>query len=67
MLGAGESPSVQMLAVASTRLSIDDAAVVMVCRSLMCSCTLRLLVLDGWSFRMNVSAILLPVTVCCDD
>lgn len=55
MLGVGESQSVQMLVLASPRLSVDDGAVQRVSRALMCCPTLRLLVLDGWSFRLEVS------------
>lgn len=54
VLGVGESQSVQMLVLASPRLSVDDAAVQRLVRALMCCATLRLLVLDGWSVRMEV-------------
>lgn len=54
MLGAGESRSVQMLVLSSARLSVDDAPAVMMVRALMCCSTMRLLVLDGWSYRFEV-------------
>lgn len=55
ILGASESSCLQMLSVGSQRLSLDDAVTVMCARALTSCTTLRLLSLDGWSFRIDVS------------
>lgn len=56
VLGAGESPSLQMLSLGSPRLALEDTAVQMSARALGSCITLRLLSLDGWSFRIeNIS------------
>jgi hypothetical protein len=58
LLGAGESPSLQMISLNSPRLALEDAAVGMSARALGSCITLRLLSLDGWSFRIeNVSTL----------
>lgn len=53
VLGAGESPSLQMLSLGSPRLALEDTAVAMAARALGSCITLRLLSLDGWSFRID--------------
>ncbi|XP_065074702.1 uncharacterized protein LOC135698583, partial [Ochlerotatus camptorhynchus] len=58
VLGASESPSLQMLSLGSPRIALEDAAVGMSARALGSCITLRLLSLDGWSFRIeNVSTL----------
>lgn len=58
VLGASESPSLQMMSLGSPRLVLEDTAVAMSARALGCCITLRLLSLDGWSFRIeNVSTL----------
>lgn len=54
ILGAGESTSLQMLSLASPRLALEDGASGMAARALANCPTLRLLNLDGWSFRIEV-------------
>lgn len=54
ILGAGESQSLQMMVLSSPRIVLDDNAVTMTVRSFANCRTLRLLVLDGWSFRVEV-------------
>ncbi|XP_058464840.1 uncharacterized protein LOC131438680 [Malaya genurostris] len=53
VLGASESPSLQMLSLGSPRIALEDAAVGMSARALGSCITLRLLSLDGWSFRID--------------
>lgn len=53
VLGAGESPSLQMLSLGSPRLILEDTAITMSARSLGSCITLRLLSLDGWSFKFE--------------
>lgn len=57
ILGAGESTSLQMLSLASPRLALEDGASGMAARALANCHTLRLLNLDGWSFRIEVIVI----------
>lgn len=58
VLGASESPSLQMMSLASHRLALEDAAVGMCARALGSCITLRLLSLDGWNFRIeNISTL----------
>lgn len=54
VLGAGESMSLQMMILSSPRIALDDTAVSMAARSFANCPTLRLLGLDGWSFRVEV-------------
>ncbi|EDS29102.1 conserved hypothetical protein [Culex quinquefasciatus] len=53
VLGASESPTLQMLSLGSPRIALEDAAVGMSARALGSCITLRLLSLDGWSFRIE--------------
>ncbi|XP_058812360.1 uncharacterized protein LOC131676943 [Topomyia yanbarensis] len=53
VLGASESPTLQMLSLGSPRIALEDAAVGMSARALGSCITLRLLSLDGWSFRID--------------
>ncbi|XP_035895256.1 uncharacterized protein LOC118504640 [Anopheles stephensi] len=53
VLGASESPSLQMMSLGSPRIALEDAAVGMSARALGSCITLRLLSLDGWSFRIE--------------
>lgn len=55
LLGCGESASLQMMSLSSTRLALEDGAAAMAARALADCCSLRLLSLDGWSFRVEVS------------
>lgn len=58
VLGAGESISLQMLSLASPRLALEDGATAMAARALSNCMSLRLMSLDGWSFRVDVSIVL---------
>uniref|UniRef100_A0AAG5CQG3 NACHT domain-containing protein n=1 Tax=Anopheles atroparvus TaxID=41427 RepID=A0AAG5CQG3_ANOAO len=53
VLGASESPCLQMMSLGSPRIALEDAAVGMSARALGSCITLRLLSLDGWSFRIE--------------
>lgn len=53
VLGASESPCLQMLSLGSPRLVLEDTAIMMTARSLASCITLRLLSLDGWSFKFE--------------
>lgn len=55
LLGAGESTSLQMMSLASPRLTLEDGATAMAAKALSNCVTLRLLNMDGWSFRIEVS------------
>lgn len=55
ILGASESPCLQMLSIGSQRLSLDDSIIVMCARSLSSCPALRLLSIDGWTLRVEVS------------
>lgn len=55
LLGAGESISLQMMSLASPRLALEDGATAMAARALSNCMSLRLLSMDGWSFRVEVS------------
>lgn len=55
LLGCGESISLQMMSLASTRLVLEDGATAMSSRALANCVSLRLLSLDGWTFRVDVS------------
>lgn len=55
IIGAGESRSLQLMCLSSPRLSLEDGAIEMIARSLANCQSLRLLILDGWSFRVEVS------------
>lgn len=58
VLGAGESVSLQMMSLGSLRLALEDSATSMSARALANSISLRLLSVDGWSFRVDVSCTL---------
>lgn len=58
LLGCGESVSLQMMSLASTRLVLEDGATAMSARALANCGSLKLLCLDGWTFRVDVSCIL---------
>lgn len=53
ILGTSESSSLQMLNFASPRLVLEDAVIEMSAKALSCCSTLRLLGLDGWSFKFD--------------
>ena len=55
LLGCSESVSLQMMSLASTRLVLEDGATAMSARALSNCASLRLLCLDGWTFRIDVS------------
>lgn len=57
LIGAGESVSLQMMSLSSPRLALEDGATAMAARALANCVSLRLLSLDGWSFRVDVSFI----------
>lgn len=54
IIGASESMCIQMLSFGSPRLNLEDSAISMCSRALTSCSTLRLLSLDGWSFRIEV-------------
>lgn len=54
VLGAGESQCLQMMILSSPRIVLDDTVIAMTVRSFANCRTLRLLGLDGWSFRAEV-------------
>lgn len=54
VLGAGESTSLQMMSLASPRLTLEDGATAMAAKALSNCVTLRLINMDGWSFRIEV-------------
>lgn len=54
ILGACESPCLQMLSIGSQRLNLDDTILVMCARALTSCSTLRLLSIDGWCLRLEV-------------
>lgn len=58
VLGAGESQSMQMMILSSPRIALDDTAVALTVRSFANCRTLRLLGLDGWSFRVEVGSLI---------
>ncbi|XP_049962189.1 uncharacterized protein LOC126482252 [Schistocerca serialis cubense] len=51
LLGLADSASLQLLDLGSQRLCLDDGAAQLVCQALARNSTLRLLSLDGWTFR----------------
>lgn len=55
ILGASESSCLQMLSIGSQRLNLDDSVVVMCAKALTSCSTLRLLSIDGWCLRIDVS------------
>lgn len=55
IIGAGESPCLQMISLGSPRLALEDGAITMTARALSSCPTLRLLSIEGWSFRIEVS------------
>ncbi|KAL5282564.1 hypothetical protein ACFFRR_005584 [Megaselia abdita] len=59
IIGASESMCIQMLSIGSPRLNLEDSAISMCSRALTTCSTLRLLSLDGWSFRIENSTTLL--------
>lgn len=54
IIGAGDSKSLQLMCLSSPRLSLEDSAIEMIVRSLTNCQSLRLLIIDGWSFRIEV-------------
>lgn len=61
ILGAGESTCLQMLSLSSPRLVLEDQVVAMAARALSSCITLRLLVLDGWTFKVENIATLAAI------
>lgn len=61
VLGCSESPSLQMLSLGSPRLILEDTAITMSARALGSCITLRLLSLDGWTFKFETLATLAQV------
>ncbi|KAJ6638733.1 hypothetical protein Bhyg_11471 [Pseudolycoriella hygida] len=61
IIGAAESNSLQLMCLSSPRLSLDDIAIEMIARSLANCLSLRLLILDGWSFRIESEPTILAV------
>ncbi|XP_049827178.1 uncharacterized protein LOC126266735 [Schistocerca gregaria] len=53
LLGLADSASLQLLDLGSQRLCLDDGAAQLVCQALARNSTLRLLSLDGWTFRIE--------------
>lgn len=59
LLALHEAPTLQLLDLASPRLVLTDAPAQMLCHALARSPALRLLGLDGWTFRVEVILIFL--------
>lgn len=55
LLGCAESNSLQMMNLASQRIQLEDHATGMSAQALANCASLRLLCLDGWTFRIDVS------------
>lgn len=53
ILGAGESTCLQMISLGSPRLALEDGAIAMTARALANCVTLRLLSVDGWTFKIE--------------
>uniref|UniRef100_A0A1B0DKC6 NACHT domain-containing protein n=1 Tax=Phlebotomus papatasi TaxID=29031 RepID=A0A1B0DKC6_PHLPP len=53
VLGASESPCLQMMSIGSPRLALEDGAIAMSARALANCSTLKLLSIEGWSFRIE--------------
>lgn len=58
LIGSGESLSLQMMSLASTRLVLEDGATSMAAQALANCTSLRLLCLDGWTLRVDVSILI---------
>ncbi|GAB0087497.1 NACHT domain-containing protein [Sergentomyia squamirostris] len=56
VLGASESPCLQMMSIGSQRLALEDGAIAMASRALANCATLKLLSVEGWSFRIESAA-----------
>ncbi|XP_071455274.1 uncharacterized protein, partial [Hetaerina americana] len=55
-LGEGSGSRLQLLDLSSPRLTLDDAATQMLCHALARNSSLRLLALEGWTFRIEEEA-----------
>lgn len=54
LLGLADNTSLQLLDLSSQRLVLDDGPAQLVCQAVAKNATLRLLSLDGWTFRIEV-------------
>lgn len=55
LLGLADNSSLQLLDLGSQRLVLDDGPTQLVCQALIKNTSLRLLSLEGWTFRIEVS------------
>lgn len=55
VLALTEAPCLQLLDLASPRLALDDHPSRLLCQALARNTTLKLLSLEGWTFRIEVS------------
>lgn len=55
VLALTETPCLQLLDLASPRLALDDHPSRLLCHALARNTTLKLLSLEGWTFRIEVS------------
>jgi hypothetical protein len=55
ILGLADNTSIQLLDLGSQRLILEDGPTQLVCQSLAKNSSLRLLSLEGWTFRIEVS------------
>ena len=55
ILVLADNTSIQLLDLGSQRLILDDGPTQLVCQSLAKNSSLRLLSLEGWTFRIEVS------------
>ena len=63
ILGLADNTSIQLLDLGSQRLILEDGPTQLVCQSLAKNSSLRLLSLEGWTFRIEVSLIPLYITL----
>ena len=56
VLALTEAPCLQLLDLASPRLALDDHPSRLLCHALARNTTLKLLSLEGWTFRIEVSS-----------
>jgi hypothetical protein len=58
ILGLADNTSIQLLDLGSQRLILEDGPTQLVCQSLAKNSSLRLLSLEGWTFRIEVSCLM---------
>lgn len=61
VLALTEAPCLQLLDLASPRLALDDHPSRLLCHALARNTTLKLLSLEGWTFRIEVSSLMIII------